>query len=305
MSDLQGDYYIHCPICGPGATSCVKYDEDADINSLDFAARKLTRHMHWRVVECDECGLIYSNPIIAPEKIYRLYRETDFVDESQLDNMGDDYIAEVLAVADPGSSPRLLEVGSASGYFLVRALAKGFDAVGVEPGKAAVELATEDVRSRTVNDVLRKGLFSPGSFDIVCSFQVFDHVLDPNDFLELIHHYLKPGGKFLQIHHDITSFLPRTLGRRASTYDVEHIHLWSPDTMRRILTKNGFTPIKIDRIATTYQLDHVVRQLPLPDFVKSASRRTLGILGLANLKLRVPVENMRILSVKAQAQSGV
>jgi SAM-dependent methyltransferase len=299
MSKLLGDYEIHCPICGPSATFRVKYDEEADVENLDFAARKLTRHMHWRMVQCNGCGLIYSNPIIDPEKIYHLYRETDFIVEKQLDLMGDDYIRELLAVADPASSPRMLEVGSANGFFLARALAEGFDAAGIEPGKAAVADAPTEVGARIVNDVLRTGLFPPESFDIVCSFQVFDHVLDPNDFLQLIRHYLKPGGKFVQIHHNITSFLPTTLGRRASTYDVEHIHLWSPDTMRKILSKNGFTTVRIDPVSSSYQLDHVIRQLPLPDLIKSTSRRALEIIGLSNLTLRVAVENMRILSLKA------
>ena len=69
MTELQGDHYIHCPICGPGAGFSVKYAEDAELEQLDFAARKLSRHMHWRIVECDGCGLTYSNPIVSPDKI--------------------------------------------------------------------------------------------------------------------------------------------------------------------------------------------------------------------------------------------
>jgi SAM-dependent methyltransferase len=298
MTELQGDHYIHCPICGPGAGFSIKYPENADAAQLDFAARKLSKHMHWRIVECSGCGLIYSNPIVSPDEIRRLYRDSAFVNEAQIDNMADDYINEVIAVADAGTSPRLLEIGCASGYFLSRALDRGFDAVGVEPGTAAVAHAPAHIRSRIVNDELRKGLFDPGSFDIVCAFQIFDHVLDPNGFLALVHHYLKPGGKLVQIHHDITSFLPRTLGRRASTYDVEHIHLWSPATMQKILSKNGFTPVRVTRIGNAYQLDHVVRQLPLPEFIKGTVRRAAKALGASDLVLRARVENMLIYSLR-------
>jgi SAM-dependent methyltransferase len=295
---LQGDHYIHCPICGPGAGFSIKYAEDADVGQLDFAARKLSWHMHWRIVECDDCGLTYSNPIASPDKIRRLYRDSAFVDETQIDNMADDYINEVMAIADPAASPRLLEIGCASGYFLTRALDRGFDAVGVEPGMAAVAHSPAHTRSRIVNDELRKGLFDPGSFDVVCAFQIFDHVLDPNEFLALVHHYLKPGGKLVQIHHDITSFLPRALGRRASTYDVEHIHLWSPATMQKILSKNGFTPVRVARIGNAYQLDHVVRQLPLPEFMKRVIRRAAKVVGASDFVLRARVENMLVYSVR-------
>jgi hypothetical protein len=69
--------------------------------------------------------------------------------------------------------------------------------------------------------------------------------------------------------------------------------------MRKILLQNGFTTVRIDAVSSSYQLDHVIRQLPLPDLIKNTSRRALAVAGLSNLTLRLPVENMRVYSLKA------
>jgi SAM-dependent methyltransferase len=267
-------YPIACPICGPDAPFAVKYPEHVAIDSLDFAARKLTRHMHWRMVVCQGCGLIYSNPIIAPEVIEALYQRADFVDEAQLHNMGRDYLAQVQRYRSRLlPNPRLLEVGCANGFFLELVAQAGItEAWGVDPGRAAVNLASPAIRPRIINDFLREGMFREASFDLVCSFQVFDHILYPNEFLTLIRHYLKPGGLFIQIHHNIHALHPSILGRRASTYDVEHIHLWSRRTMRLILEKNQLEPITLSNIATAYKVDYVLRQLPLRGVLKASSR---------------------------------
>lgn len=289
---------ISCPICGVLAGYAVRYEANFDPRRLDFAARKDTAHMHFRYVVCDGCGLIYSNPIIEDAAIVELYRISNFIDEPHLDNMIKDYVAEVDKIVH--LLPRrgkMLEVGCANGLFLKAAKKYGFDECwGVEPGQAAVAAAPPEISRQIINDILKQGQFASHSFDLICSFQVFDHVIDPNDFLRQIKSYLRPGGLFIQVHHNIDSPLPALLGSRASTYDVEHIHLWNPSTMRLILAKNGFVPLKIRNLWSRYQADHALRMLPLPVGLKSVVRRAARLAGIANLTIRAPVENMVIVS---------
>lgn len=291
---------VHCPICGPKASARIKYDANFDPSALDFTARKRSKHMHFRILECNGCNLVYSSPIVEDMAILDLYERADFISEPHLNNMINDYVMEfgkVLHLA--AGRERLLEVGCANGLFLDRVRDFGFKEIwGVEPGRKAFEAAPEEVRCLIKNDFLKSGMFEPNYFDIICSFQVFDHIIDPNAFLELIYSYLKPGGILLQLHHDIRSPLPTILGSRATTYDVEHIYLWDQRTVRLILARNGFDPLILRRTWNAYQIEHILLQLPLPGAIKSFAEKTARMMMLANLNIRVPVENMLVVSRK-------
>jgi 2-polyprenyl-3-methyl-5-hydroxy-6-metoxy-1,4-benzoquinol methylase len=289
-----------CPICPTGTSYTVRFPAQFDRESLQFIARKTPDHMHFRIVRCDGCGLIFSNPIIPPEEIMALYRESGFIAEEQLLNMRRDYVDELQTILPLVERGRLLEVGCSNGFFLQEIRRLGFNEIhGVEPSREAVAHADPSVRANIVNDQLRPGLFAPEYFDVICFFQVFDHVVNPNDFLQNVRHYLKPNGTVFAIHHNIRSMLPTLLGVKASTYDISHIHLWDPETMGKILKKNGFRVLAIRKTANRYQLDHVLRMLPLPAGLRHTARRLCKTLRLSDVNLRAAVENMSCAAARA------
>ena len=294
---------IYCPICGKDTPYRVKYEASFDPESLDFAAKKTSTHMYFRNVKCDGCSLVYSTPIIPFEKIERFYETSYFLELGQLETMADDYERLFFKyIRDVSETTRILEVGCANGHFLNRLKRNGLtDFWGVEPGREAYSNMDDAIKPRVKNDFLRDDMFKYESFDVVCSFQVFDHVLDPNDFLEKIYGYLKPGGFFLQVHHNVNSLLPTLLGSKASTFDVEHIHLWSPKTMRLILENHGFEIVALKNISTGYQFAHALERLPMFPWLKKMMMSLAQWTRLENLTIRFPIENMVILSTKKTA----
>ena len=86
--------------------------------SFDFAAHKTPERQHFRIVECSSCGLVYSNPILPQEDIYRLYEDSPFIQEQQLGNMCHDYRRQLerLLPLLPARQ-RLLEIGSRAAFF--------------------------------------------------------------------------------------------------------------------------------------------------------------------------------------------
>ncbi len=184
-----------CTLCGPGAASTVRFPEMIQRESFDFAARKTPERQHFRIVECSSCGLVYSNPILPQEDIYRLYEDSPFIQEQQLGNMCHDYRRQLerLLPLMPARQ-RLLEIGCSSGFFL-KAASPFFEEVhGVEPGVEAVNSADPAIRPQIVNDLFDADLFPPASFDAVCCFQILDHLLDPVSTLQDACTLLKPGG---------------------------------------------------------------------------------------------------------------
>ena len=290
----------HCPICGKGIPYRVIHEANFDIESLDFAAKKTSPHMFFRNVKCNGCSLVYSTPIIAIEDIARLYETSYFLELDQLETVADDYENIFYKyIQDVSETTRILEVGCANGHFLNRLKYRGLtDFWGVEPGKEAYSKIDDAIKSHVKNDFLHDDMFEHESFDVICSFQVFDHILDPNDFLKKIYRYLKPGGYFLQIHHNVNSLLPTLLGSKASTFDVEHLFLWSPKTMKLILGNHGFEVVALKNISTGYQFSHALQRLPLFPWLKKALLSLARLTCLEKLTIRFPVENMVILSTK-------
>lgn len=291
---------IDCPICGIDTPYDVKYEANFELESLDFAAKKTSKHMFFRNVKCKKCKLIYSNPIIPFEQIKKFYQVTYFLELNQLEIMADDYERLFYKyVPNINEKTNVLEVGCANGLFLKRLKKRGIKKFkGIEPSKEAYSVTDSTIKPNIINDFIDNNLFESNSFDVACSFQTFDHVLEPNDFLQKIFKYIKPGGYFLQVHHNVNSLLPTLLGSKASTFDVEHIHLWSPKTMKLILEKNGFEIVKIKNITTGYLFGHALERLPLFSFLKRNLIKLSKWLKLDKLIIRFPVENMVIVSRK-------
>ena len=98
---------------------------------------------------------------------------------------------------------RVLDFGCGSGYGTAR-IASGCDAViGVDISQDAIAFAgsryhSENLSYRVVEPVEKAPLpFNDNSFDCVLSFQVIEHVIDPDAYLWEVLRVLRPGGKFI------------------------------------------------------------------------------------------------------------
>jgi 2-polyprenyl-3-methyl-5-hydroxy-6-metoxy-1,4-benzoquinol methylase len=92
----------------------------------------------------------------------------------------------------------ILEVGVGEGYFLQSAKKDNFtNLVGVELNPRAAGRARQ--LGFTVHELPLKHLseVNPERFDVICSFQVLEHVPDPREFLEGMIGMLRPGGRLI------------------------------------------------------------------------------------------------------------
>lgn len=290
-----------CAICRTEGNAAELYPANFDLSDFNpeiFSARRLPDRIHYRMVKCNACGLVRSDPIADPATLGELYRQSTFDYGAEVTNLRRTYGRYLDQLEAFGvRKVSLLESGCGNGFFLEEALARGYaDVRGVEPASEVVAKATPGVRERIVCDMMRPGLFAEASFDVVCLFQVFDHLPDPAGVLAETHRVLKPGGLVLILNHDINALSARLLGERSPIIDLEHTFLYSPTTLARLVGDQGFSTLKTGAVLNDYTLNYLTRLVPLPGFLKLPLLALLRGTPLGRLRVSVPLGNLYLIA---------
>ncbi|MBM4276889.1 MAG: class I SAM-dependent methyltransferase [Deltaproteobacteria bacterium] len=119
----------------------------------------------------------------------------------------------------------------------------GWEVVGVEISRKAMDYA-KDVLGLTLHlGPLEKVGFPESDFDVVSGFYVIEHLPDPMAFLKECYRILKPGGLLLLRYPHTTPIknLLRFFGIENRLYDLPaHLSDFSPEMIQQCLEKTGF-----------------------------------------------------------------
>jgi 2-polyprenyl-3-methyl-5-hydroxy-6-metoxy-1,4-benzoquinol methylase len=240
-----------CSLCG-SERSRVRYRETGSMHAKNsseaFRCTSAWSLGHGEIVECLQCGLLYTKSIPKAEELENLYAGVvDFVylrEEAGRRQTFEQCLDQIERVCPRG---RLLDVGCYTGAFLDVAAARGWDACGVEPSRWAFENATK-VKGLTVfNGSLLSVAprFEPGSFDAVTMWDVIEHLADPLGDVTATRDLLKPKGWLFLTTFDIRSLAGRLLGGRYPFLMHMHLHYFSAQTIRTLLETAGFASVEI------------------------------------------------------------
>jgi SAM-dependent methyltransferase len=294
-------YPTQCAICRTEGNATELYPANFDFSDFNpeiFSARRLPDRIHYRMVKCNACGLVRSDPVADSTTLGELYRQSTFDYGTEVANLRRTYGRYLDQLKTFGVHKySLLEIGCGNGFFLEEAQARGYaDVRGVEPGSEAIAKAAPGVRERIICDMMRPGLFAEASFDVVCLFQVFDHLPDPVGVLSETHRVLKPGGLVLILNHNINALSARLLGERSPIIDLEHTYLYSPVTLARLAGDQGFTTIETGAVLNDYTLHYLTRLVPLPGFLKLPLLALLRGTPLGRIHVSVPLGNLYLIA---------
>ena len=293
----------HCPICGESGHPRLFADaniEPEELNQFAFASRKLPEYMHWRLWECGQCDLLFANPAPTVEQLAGLYRDAAFGSGVEAGYAAKTYghllrrIASQLPDRDGA-----LDIGTGDGAFLEELLDQKFSRVtGIEPSSAPIASAGPRVRS-----LIRQGLFQPGTFvenqfSLVSCFQTIEHLSDPGGVIREAHRILKPGGALFLIGHNRRAFSAKVLGRRSPIFDIEHLQLFSPQSLRQLLLASGFRRVQVTPFMNRYPLSYWSQLIPLPRKLKTAVLAFLRATGLGKVLIPLPAGNMSAVAFK-------
>lgn len=288
-----------CALCGVKQHTKILYPatfRKKNLTYTTYSARRFPDHMHYRILRCERCGLVFSSPILPSQEISKFYRESVCTYEDQIPYTTRTYWGIFKRVRRQlPLQPKILEVGCGNGFFLEALRQQGINDVwGVEPSRQMLAQASTFLKKRIKADIFRRGLFKSSSFDIVCFFHVLDHVLDPNEFVEEVFELLRPGGLVLVVVHDVTGLAVKLLGERSPIFDIEHIYLFNKKTLKELFVRHGFNVIKVTDLANTYPLAYWFRMSGLPQNLKNIGLSLLSALHLTDMPFAFPGVNISL-----------
>lgn len=207
-------------------------------------------------------GHAVAGPQAGPTQFGNLDANLRFIDDTR--------------VLRPGL--RVLEIGSGTGTLLSRLRGQGFDVTGVDVNADLVAEARRWHGDLPIQQVQGTSLPFPNrSFDIVMSFDVFEHIPDSDAHLREVHRVLRPGGTYLlQTPNKWTNVVFETIRWRSFTrFRQDHCSLHSLAELRARLARHGFQ-------VQVYDVPVV------NEFFRSKVRRYVGWPGAALLTLVNP-----------------
>ncbi|WP_235071033.1 class I SAM-dependent methyltransferase [Leptolyngbya sp. Heron Island J] len=141
---------------------------------------------------------------------------------------------------------KLLDVGCGTGDFLQVAQQAGWHVTGTELAKDAVDRASQKVGNHILQGDMTEIYVPDGSYHLVTSYHVIEHLLDPIAQLKRCYDLLIPGGLLFVETPNIQSLGARLKGKNWShIIPPEHILYFSPVSLRHALHRAGFDQIVV------------------------------------------------------------
>jgi 2-polyprenyl-3-methyl-5-hydroxy-6-metoxy-1,4-benzoquinol methylase len=212
------------------------------------------------VVQCKQCGLIYTSPLPIPENIADHYNlpPGDYWKEEYFRFEDDYFQGQIERFRDLyGKTERLtaLDIGAGIGKGMTALIRAGFDAFGIEASETFYSAALERTKipsSKLQLASIENADFNQSSFDFISFGAVLEHFYDPSMSLLKALKWLKLGGliyievpssqwlinRLANIFYRVTG--TDYVGNLSPMHAPYHLYEFSLESFRRHASKNGY-----------------------------------------------------------------
>lgn len=289
-----------CILCKSKDLKTVQKIKTSDINDLyvrDLVPNVLAEFKGNDEIEykkCSNCHLHFFSPVLTGSpKFY----------ESLLSPGGfyykDDRYEFFLAKKYIKKSDKVLEIGSGSGHFAQ--IIQVEDYTGLEYNDKAIADAKEkgiNLIKQTIEEFSKE---QENTFDVVCSFQVLEHVENPHDYIESSLKVLKKGGLIIFGVPSAESILTDNINHTLN-FPPHHITRWYNKTFENLekvfdveLVSVNNEPVS-ERLQKSYTINQLTNNIyklfSKKDIIISNTSRFRGIKKL--VRKYIDVFNVRL-----------
>lgn len=178
-----------------------------------------------------------------------------------------DYDQSVPYISD---NCTVLDVGCGSGRFIKYLRdQKGCRCVGLEFNDKAIKTALADQLDIRKEFVQQHSEDPSHKYDIVCTFQVLEHIAEAGDFLEHVIKCVKPGGLVIICVPNNTPYFFSYDKYHTLNMPPHHMNMWNKDSMEALGRYYGITTVNIHqeplsrfRFYSKVYLEHLYKLKP-------------------------------------------
>lgn len=225
----------------------------------------------FNVKKCSSCSLLFLDPQPSVELLKKHYPSKNYYSYSKSSKKGffeilreylvvhyyspnalslfmSTFIQNVPAMPSHVINGKILDIGCGAGDTLVLFKKLGWDTYGIDIDPQAIQNARSrglsNVSLGTYKDISK---YPDNYFDAIRLYHVIEHIDNPSLCLKLIRQKLKKDGELIIGTPNSSSIISNIF--RSYWYNLDsprHLFLFSPQTLGKLLKKNGFSVNKIE-----------------------------------------------------------
>ncbi len=238
---MEKIHYVNCPLCNSPKINFALTVKDYTVSGEEFD-----------IMECNNCSGRFTQDAPSLSLIGKYYQSSTYISHTdtrqgivnklyhQVRKITLRKKKNLVQQVTSLQRGKLLDVGAGTGLFVHQMIQAGWEVKGLEP----------DAGARKVAKKLGVELYDPStlfssdhaSYDAITLWHVLEHVHDLNSYLEHFRKLLKTGGRLIIAVPNYTSADATYYKKYWAAYDVpRHLYHFSPDSMRILFGKHGFT----------------------------------------------------------------
>lgn len=222
---------------------------------------------------CGICQVVFFSPMPMSAELKAFYSDGYHDDYSRstmaslpFDRSRYQLLEKIIEDVRPSllmtSNRALLDVGCGVGGFLGVARQAGWTVTGTELTQAAVERAREKLGNCVLEGDVSDLCFSR-TYDLITSYHVIEHLLEPVKMLQRCYQLLSSQGALFIETPNINSLGARVRGAEWShIIPPEHVVYFSPCSMQYALRKAGFNRVVV--FTSAPQVIESIQYWPVP-----------------------------------------
>jgi len=235
---------------------------------MKHGGKVLKKIERFRIIDCDKCQFIHVMPLPSELELSKLYKRKYYTKvkpnyikkyQKEIDywNLIFDEKLDFLETKIKAQTRSIFDIGSGSGYFLLRAKEKGWAVDGVEPNLIAADHSRK-IGVPVINDFFgNMNIHTMKKFNAINLFDVLEHIHNPIEVLENCYKLLKPKGIIvIEVPNDynpLQKIVQNTLEKeeywltvltKSRNYHwaskMDHLNYFNFQSLNRLLKRLGF-----------------------------------------------------------------